>query len=150
MSAANGPLDFSDALSAEDEETLTQQLSAFNLAWAGASWSAPQEPRAVHISVRDAAGRLVGGLIGTTHAIPYWLSVSVVWVDEAVRRRGIGSELMRRAEEIARQRGCCYARLATSHYQAPDFYRRLGYREYGRLDDCPPGETVFYFRKNLV
>jgi hypothetical protein len=56
---------------------------------------------------------------------------------------------MRAADDIARARGCRFARLATSHYQGPAFYRRLGYVEYGRLVDCPPGETVFYFRKDL-
>ena len=150
MEPTNEPLAFSDTLSAEEEEAITQRLTAFNLAHSGAPWSAPMEPQPVQVAVRDAAGNLVGGLIGTSHAIPYWLTVSVIWVDERVRGQGAGSELMRRAEAIARQRGCRYARLATSQYQAPGFYTKLGYSEYGRLDDCPPGETVYYFRKNLT
>jgi GNAT superfamily N-acetyltransferase len=115
MSSTNEPFIFSDALSAEDEEALSQRLWAFNLAHAGASWTTPAAPQPVQVSVRDAAGRLIGGLVGTTHAIPYWLNVSVVWVDETARLRGVGSELMRRAEDIARQQGCRFARLATSH-----------------------------------
>ncbi|HKB47137.1 MAG TPA: GNAT family N-acetyltransferase [Ktedonobacterales bacterium] len=75
--------------------------------------------------------------------------MSVLWVEEAARGHGIGTELVRCAEQIAHQRGCRYARLATSHYQAPAFYRWRGYHEYGQLDDCPPGETVYYFRKSL-
>ena len=34
--------------------------------------------------------------------------------------------------------------------QAPGFYSRLGYELYGTLENCPPGTTVFYFRKDLV
>jgi hypothetical protein len=34
-------------------------------------------------------------------------------------------------------------------FQAPDFYRKLGYEEFGRLDDFPPGHSRLFFRKNL-
>lgn len=45
---------------------------------------------------------------------------------------------------------CRYARLATSDYQAPAFYRKLGYQLYGQLENCPAGETVYYFYKELL
>ncbi len=56
---------------------------------------------------------------------------------------------MKRAEEEARRRGCLYARLATSTFQAPGFYEKLGYVLYGRLEDCPPSDTSLYYRKDL-
>ena len=92
----------------------------------------------------------MGGLIGRTNEIPEWLEVSVVWVAEDERRQGMGRRLMRLAEEEAKRRGCRYARLATGDYQAPDFYREVGYRLYGELLNCPRGETVYYFCKELV
>ena len=98
----------------------------------------------------DQEQTVVGGLIGRTHSIPEWLEVSVVWVDEAWRGRGLGRELMMRAEQEARRRSCRYARLATSDFQAPDFYRKLGYALYGTLENCPRGVTVYYFRKDLT
>ena len=52
--------------------------------------------------------------------------------------------------EEAKKRGCHYARLATGDYQAPDFYRKVGYRLYGELENCPRGETVYYFCKELA
>ncbi len=56
---------------------------------------------------------------------------------------------MRAAEMEAVARGCQYARLATSDYQAPGFYAKLGYAQNGMLENCPPGETVYYFWKRL-
>ena len=91
---------------------------------------------------------LIGGLVGRTEW--GWLHVSAIWVDEPHRHRGIATELLRRAEGEARSRGCTAARLNSWDFQAPDLYRRLGYNEYARLDDYPPGHTDHYFRKSLV
>jgi ribosomal protein S18 acetylase RimI-like enzyme len=103
----------------------------------------------IQLYVLDREGAVVGGLIGRTHHIPTWLEITVLWVDEATRGQGLGRQLMERAEEEARARGCRAARTATSDFSAPGFYERLGYRLYGRLEDCPPGETVYYYRKDL-
>lgn len=145
----HGAFVVTEGLNEQDEADLTDRLTSFNLAQASAAWSSPETMRSVTIGVRNGAGSLVGGLIGRTHAIPFWLDISVLWVDQAARGRGLGAALVRRAEAIALERHCRHARLASSQYQAPTFYLKLGYVEYGRLDDCPPGETVYYLRKDL-
>lgn len=70
-------------------------------------------------------------------------------VDEQVRRQSLGRRLMEEAEREALLRGCHYARHATGNYQAPGFYERLGYTLYGKLENCPPSETVYYYWKEL-
>jgi GNAT superfamily N-acetyltransferase len=52
-------------------------------------------------------------------------------VDEASRGRGIGAELMKRAEEWAGENGCrgIMLRSRTARKEAHAFYRRLGYSE---------------------
>ena len=133
-------------------EVIGQRLQEFNEAHSRktVSWHDPQFPPApLEVYVLDRAGTLVGGLKGRTHAIPTWLEVTCLWVDEAVRRRGLGRQLMERAEALARSRGCRYARLATCDFNAPGLYERLGYRLYGTLANCPPGETVFYYWREL-
>lgn len=132
---------------AEDE--LTQRLVAYNLAHTAHQPAAPQEPRPLQFFAYDGSGALVAGVIGRTHSIPFWLEISILWVDEAQRQRGLGRRLVQQCEQEAAQRGCRYARLATSDYQAPAFYPKLGYSRYGLLADCPPGETVSYFWKPL-
>ncbi len=133
-------------------EYIGRRLQEFNEAHSGKTvpWDDPQFPSSsLQVYVLDRAGTLLGGLKGRTHAIPTWLEVTCLWVDETVRGRGLGRQLMERAEALAKSRGCCYARLATCDFNAPGFYERLGYRLYGTLENCPPGETVFYYWKEL-
>lgn len=135
--------------SAEKEDYITARLIAFNEAYTTAYPVEPCEPAPLHLYILDRAGTIRGGLVGRTHSIPRWLEVSIIWVDESVRQQGLGRWLMREAEAEAFQRGCRYARVATSNYQAPEFYRRLGYALYGQLENCAPGETTYYFCKEL-
>ena len=61
-----------------------------------------------------------------------WLFVNWLWVAEPYR-----------------EQGCRAAYLDTFTFQAPKFYQRLGYREFGRLDDFPPGQARIWFSKAL-
>jgi GNAT superfamily N-acetyltransferase len=78
-----------------------------------------------------------------------WLFVNWLWVAQLYRKHGIGSRLMAGAEAAARAQGCRGAYLDTFTFQAPKFYERLGYREFGRLNDFPPGHARIWFTKPL-
>jgi GNAT superfamily N-acetyltransferase len=78
-----------------------------------------------------------------------WLFVNWLWVADAHRKHGVGSQLMAGAEAAARAQGCRGAYLDTFTFQAPKFYERLGYREFGRLNDFPPGYSRIWFSKAL-
>lgn len=78
-----------------------------------------------------------------------WLFVNWLWVADLYRKHGIGSQLMSEAEAAARKQGCRAAYLDTFTFQAPRFYERLGYREFGRLNDFPPGHSRVWFSKVL-
>ena len=56
---------------------------------------------------------------------------------------------MSEAEGAARQQGCRGAYLDTATFQAPKFYERLGYREFGRPVDFPPGHSRIWLVKRL-
>ena len=149
--AASQQYTFSLDVNHERQAYVTEQLRAFNQSHTSPLWQAPpQAPAPLHIYILDGHGAVLGGLIGRTNAIPEWLEVATIWVADHVRHQGLGRELMRRAEEEAKQRGCRYVRLATSNYQAPTFYRKLGYELYGTLENCPRGETVYLFSKELI
>lgn len=140
---------FDQTVSEQRADYLTNQLVAFNQAHSTALHIVHHEALPLHLSVLDRTGTVLGGILGRTHAIPLWFEISVIWVDERLRHQGLGRRLMEQAEREAYQRGCRYARLATSNFQAPAFYQKLGYALYGTLEHCPPGETVFYFWKEL-
>jgi predicted N-acetyltransferase YhbS len=57
---------------------------------------------------------------------------------ESLRKRDLGSRLIKMAEEEGTRRGCTGAVLLTVHFQAPGFYLRQGYEVLGRLDLDPP------------
>ena len=97
-------------------------------------------------------GRDAGGAVhaGTRFALQFdWLFVQLLWVAEAYRSQGIGSRLLLGAEAAARDKGCRAAWLSTFTFQAPNFYERRGYREFGRLSDFPLGHAAVWLWKPL-
>jgi ribosomal protein S18 acetylase RimI-like enzyme len=132
-------------------DNLVAEMRKFNQGKHSPLWeNRPCPAESLQFYLLDDKGNLIGGIQGRTHQIPEWLEITVIWVAEGVRSHGLGRQLMQMAEDEARARGCCYARLATSDYQAPEFYCKAGYREYGMLENCPRGETVYYFYKELL
>src|SRR4051794_2397828 len=66
-------------------------------------------PVPVHLYALNREGTVIGGLIGWTHRISAWLEVSVIWVEQGARGQGLGRQLMKRAETLAREQGCAFA-----------------------------------------
>ena len=131
------------AATADELQILDRELDAFNDNATGLS-----DRQSIGISVRNRAGRMVGGLKGVTAL--GWLYVSNLWLDEGYRGQGLGSDLLRRAERQAVARGCRRSCLSSFSFQAPDFYLRHGYEVFGQLEDYPDGETLFFLRKALA
>jgi GNAT superfamily N-acetyltransferase len=63
----------------------------------------------------------------------------MLWVDGVVRGLGLRTQLMVTAETVALSRGCHGAWLDTSSARAEAFYRKLGYRAFGTLENRPGG-----------
>jgi GNAT superfamily N-acetyltransferase len=78
-----------------------------------------------------------------------WMTINILWVHPEHERQGIGSALMSRAEEMARAKQLTGSYLWTASWQAEGFYKKLGYEEFTRFDNFPPGHTRFGFRKYL-
>jgi 8-oxo-dGTP pyrophosphatase MutT (NUDIX family)/GNAT superfamily N-acetyltransferase len=132
---------FDDEPSAADCGALGTALDAYNRAYLG-------ETRFSQFAfyVRDAEDRIVAGLDGSTYA--GWLFVNNLWVHADLRRQGVGRELLGRAERRAAELGCQSTRLDTFSFQAPEFYRRLGYGVFGALD-YPPNHRRLFLSKPL-
>jgi GNAT superfamily N-acetyltransferase len=100
------------------------------------------------VAVQDPdTGEPVGGLLGRTTLGLFFLDL--FYLPEHLRRSGIGSRALRMAEEEAVRRGCRAAMLITINIQAPDFYARHGWEEFGRVASMPGVERVF-MRKTLA
>jgi GNAT superfamily N-acetyltransferase len=126
----------------EAVNAIQRGLHAFNQEMGG-----PYDREPITVLARDAAGEVQGGLLGLTYW--HWLFIDWLWLARSQRGQGIGSELLRRAEAIARTRGCTDAYTDTFSFQAPGFWSRNGYAEFGRLDEMPRGHARQWFRKRL-
>ncbi len=125
-----------------DVEALSRGLTEHALPTTGTPGFQP-----LSVFARDRDGVMVGGMHG--HVNWTWLHIGTVWVADAHRHRGLGSELLATLEGAAVERGCLHAHLDTFSYQARPFYERHGYRLFATLDDYPPGHQRFYLRKTL-
>jgi GNAT superfamily N-acetyltransferase len=101
----------------------------------------------LNIFMRDAEGRILGGLLGNTYW--GWLYVSILWLDEALRKSGYGARILAMAESEALRRGCHHAHVDTLDIQAPGFYEKQGYKRWGTLENLPVGHKRHFYQKRL-
>jgi GNAT superfamily N-acetyltransferase len=123
-------------------QVVRDHLDSYNVAATGRADWAP-----VTFFLRDATDEIQGGLLGQMWG--GWLHVAYLWVSEPLRTHGWGRALLERAERHAGERGCRDVFLSSFSFQAPGFYRKQGYEEFGALSDFPPGHTHHFFRKRL-
>ena len=126
----------------EDRELVDNGLGAYN-----AAFLRDNSYDYFGIFLRADAGPIRAGLIG--HGYAGWLFVNLLWVHGDLRRSGIGRGLLAEAERRGLSFGCHSVWLDTFSFQAPEFYRKLGYREFARLD-YPPDHQRIFFKKPLI
>jgi len=125
-----------------DQRLIDEGLDIFNFAKAG-----PDNPQDLWIMARDANGRLIGGLKGRSSYA--WLFIDWLWVSSETRGQGVGVKLMQKAESAALERQCVVAYVSTFSFQAPNFYRRIGYEDFGRIDGFPAGHACIWLKKTF-
>jgi GNAT superfamily N-acetyltransferase len=129
--------------SREDKDHVREMLGLFNVGVTG--FDVYHE---LSIFLRDSTGRIRGGVLGDVWG--GWLDVHILWVEETFRGTNKGLELMQAAEAEAREFGCRYAVVDSHSFQAPDFYKeKLGYQEFGVLEDAPIGYRQHFMWKRL-
>lgn len=70
-------------------------------------------------------GEIIGGIVAWS--ISDTLEVEYLRVADNHRKEGIGTKLLRHVEDLARKDGLKRIRLFTFSFQAPEFYKRMGY-----------------------
>jgi GNAT superfamily N-acetyltransferase len=105
----------------------------------------PYEP--YRIVIKDQDNQIIAGIL--TYIYLKCMAVELLWVSQSMRDQGIGSELLRRVESHAKDKGCVFIHLDTFNFQAIDFYIRHGYSEFGRISDYPGEVERYYLKKEL-
>ena len=126
-----------DTIGPEAHRVIDDGLRQFNIATSGIDdW------QALGVFAVDAdSKKVLGGLTGRTSL--GLLFIDVFFLPEALRGGGLGSRILRMAEDEAARRGCTAAMLATINFQAPGFYERNGWQVFGEIESKHGISRVF-------
>jgi N-acetylglutamate synthase-like GNAT family acetyltransferase len=130
------------ALNAPDSAAVDAGLDAFNRSAADFA-----SIKKLACFARALSGAVVAGAVGR-----YWgeaCELQQIWVRDDLRRSGIGTKLVHAFAQHARVHGCKLLYLETFSFQAPDFYRRLGFDVGCELPGFPGGMSKLIMKKAL-
>ncbi|MEV0280049.1 GNAT family N-acetyltransferase [Streptomyces sp. NPDC050610] len=130
-------------LDTELSDRLNEGLIAYNKAAAGADAA-----ESLSVKITDADGQPAGGLTGWTWG--GFFEIELVWVREDFRADGWGGRILAAAEAEAVRRGCERAIVSSFTFQAPGFYERHGFTEFGRNGGIPGGHAKVHLHKTLT
>lgn len=92
-------------------------------------------------------GEIVAGIAGVLRG--NWVLMQELWVREDLRGQNLGSQILKKAEEEAKRCGCKHVLLDTFEFQAPGFYKKLGYEEAFVYAENPHTGNHYYLTKKL-
>ena len=92
-----------------------------------------------------------GNILGVITGRAYYNEVHIgdLIVASSVRKGGIGSKLVRAVEDNYRGNGYDKITLTTFGFQAPEFYKKLGYEVEFVREDKDPKLSKFFLAKQL-
>ncbi|TWT02478.1 GNAT family N-acetyltransferase [Planomicrobium sp. CPCC 101079] len=130
----------------EDREFIRSKVIEHNMASLSDAIKSPSEQ--VSFIARNDDGDIIGGVTGTS----FWqhMHIDFLWVDAAERGQGIARQLMEQIEAYARSISCRLMIVETFSFQAPGLYKKLGFNEFGIIEDHPAGHSFHYFEKRLT
>jgi N-acetylglutamate synthase-like GNAT family acetyltransferase len=128
--------------SSADIRFLEERIYEFNVQATGIS-----DGELFGVFLRAADGAVIGGADGWTWGGTCYIRHLVV--PAPMRKQGHGARLMARIEEGAKARQCEQIVLETHDFQAPDFYRKLGFTLTGSVDGYPRGHRHLTFVKHI-
>ena len=126
----------------EIERALLASLAATNVQATNSSFV---------LVMRDPDNNLHAGLTASTSY--GWMLIKTLWVADELRGLGKGKALVHMAEHEARKIGCQSAWLDTSSDAAHRFYEKLGYQDFGILQNTPdqmPSDHRRWFMKKAL
>lgn len=128
---------------------LRNRLSGYNISMIG-DFAMPS----FLVTHRSDKHELLGGVYAFIRF--QWLVIDLVWVVEAHRGRGLGAQLLQKAEEIALSYGVNRFRLNTASFQKGlSLYQKQGYEIFAELpsanmvDGKPVAFTDYYLKKEV-
>ena len=125
----------------EDYHVVHQAMVKFNTESFG------QAPDFFYYFLKDDLDQVKGGIFGQIYKNTIF--IDSLWVHDSLRGQGHGSELMQKAELLAKSKGCKYSTTDTFDFQARPFYEKLGYKVIADMPDFYNGRQRWFLRKTL-
>lgn len=107
----------------------------------------PSKSEPLNIYVEDEQGNILAGMVA--ELFENWLEIEYLYVREDLRGKGIGSKISDKAEKESKSRGCKYSFVNTFNFQAPNFYKKHGYKEIFALKEYTYTGERYYYTKEL-
>lgn len=138
-------IEFIDSPSSEQIKELSNEFLSFSISKLP-DLPPESEDKVFMINARSESGELQGGILANC----YWngLEIDTLWVSGEQRGKGLGSELLAKAEKFGVENGAVVSYLKTM--EAKVFYEKAGYEVYGVLEDRPIGTLLYHMKKRLV
>ncbi|ABY43667.1 GNAT family N-acetyltransferase [Bacillus mycoides] len=124
----------------EDSDYIREKVIEYNQKQLSNEEKTPSEK--ISFIVKNEKEEIVGGIT----AITFWhhLHIDFLWISEEYRYEGYGNK-----EEFTIKKECRLINLNTFSFQAPNFYKKHGYKVIGVSEDYPKGHNHYYLEKRL-
>lgn len=144
MNSSNQPY-ISQTVNDDEKRFVCKSLFQYNV---NQTASLLQKPGIdIELLLKSPKNEVIGGVFCETFL--YCLYINELWIEEKYRGLGYGKMLVTEAERVAKENGCTLAHTATFSFQSPEFYRKLGYKEFGVINDYPEGIVEYFLKKKL-
>ena len=105
------------------------------------------ETAGYYTKLADKDGRLLAGVIADVHKGDYGF-IEALFVEEPLRRRGLGSFLLKEAEKFAKENGTSMILTSAGDWNI-GFFKKNGYLLRGELRDVPKGHSCYELYKEI-
>ena len=105
------------------------------------------ETAGYYTKLADKDGRLLAGVIADVHKGDYGF-IDALFVEELLRRRGLGSFLLKEAEKFAKENGTSMILTSAGDWNI-GFFKKNGYLLRGELRDVPKGHSCYELYKEI-
>ena len=95
----------------------------------------------------DKGGKLIAGVIADVNKDAYGY-VEALFVEEPLRRQGLGTYLLQEVEKLAKENGASVILTSAGDWNV-DFFKKNGYLLRGELKDVPKGHDCYELYKNI-
>ncbi|QPK94001.1 GNAT family N-acetyltransferase [Actinomyces sp. zg-332] len=95
----------------------------------------------------DENSKIIAGIVASSTFDT--LEVEFLFVDPDYRAKKYGKTLLQHVEQLAKQDNLKRILLNTYSFQAPDFYKKLGYTELFKISPCFSDFDQHFFVKNI-